>query len=232
MSEFMPHFAPIVVMFFLGTVLLVAFSSLVFLYGTVRHSSTIARIGGSATIAVPLFYFFMLSAASLISREKVMATGDWKYFCEIDCHIAYSVVETHSAAAMGPELRQVPAHGEFILVRVRTWFDERSISTHRGNDSLTPNRRKVVVVDEHGNEFPESPEGLSTLTRAGNSSTALSQPLRPGESYLTDFVFDVPKDSRGLKLLITEDDPETRLLIGHENSFLHKKIYWGLTLKS
>jgi hypothetical protein len=41
-------------------------------------------------------------------------------------------------------------------------------------------------------------------------------------------VFDVPKDARSLRLLVTEDDPETRLVIGHENSFLHKKIYFDV----
>jgi len=54
--------------------------------------------------------------------------------------------------------------------------------------------------------------------------------LRPGESYTTDSVFDVPQDARGLRLLITEDDPETRFVIGHENSLLHKKICFGLAL--
>jgi hypothetical protein len=38
----------------------------------------------------------------------------------------------------------------------------------------------------------------------------------------------VPKDARGLRLLISEDDAETRLVIGHENSLLHKKIYFGV----
>jgi hypothetical protein len=35
-------------------------------------------------------------------------------------------------------------------------------------------------------------------------------------------------DARGLRLLITEDDPETRLMIGHENSLLHKRIYFDV----
>jgi len=50
--------------------------------------------------------------------------------------------------------------------------------------------------------------------------------LRPGESYTTDFVFDVPNDAQTLRLLIPEDDPETRFVIGHENSLWHKKIYF------
>jgi len=31
-----------------------------------------------------------------------------------------------------------------------------------------------------------------------------------------------------LRLLITEDDPETRLMIGHENSLLHKRSYFDV----
>jgi hypothetical protein len=68
----------------------------------------------------------------------------------------------------------------------------------------------------------------STSHRLHGTSTPLTEPLRPGESYTTDFIFDVPKDARGLRLLITEDDPETRLVIGHENSLLHKKIYFDV----
>jgi hypothetical protein len=109
---------------------------------------------------------------------------------------------------------------------VKTWFDEHSISAHRGNGPLTPNRRKVVLVDDTGRTFEPFTEGLAALAQHGGALTPLTQPLRPGESYLTDFVFDVPKDARGLRLLITEDDPETRFVIGHENSLLHKKIYF------
>src|SRR3989442_9148534 len=68
----------------------------------------------------------------------------------------------------------------------------------------------------------------AALARIGGTSTPLTQPLRPGESYTTDFVFDVPNDAQKLRLLITEDDPETYFVIGHENSLLHKKIYLSL----
>jgi len=56
----------------------------------------------------------------------------------------------------------------------------------------------------------------------------LRQALRPGQSFTKDLVFDVPQKRTGLRLLITEDDPETHLIIGHENSLLHKKIYLSL----
>jgi hypothetical protein len=57
---------------------------------------------------------------------------------------------------------------------------------------------------------------------------ALGAPLRPGESYFNNLVFDVPADVHNPRLLITDQDPVTRLLIGHESSPLHKKIWFDL----
>jgi hypothetical protein len=228
MSEFTPHFAPIVVLLFLGTVLLLGISALVLFYGAVRHSSIFAIIGAGATATIVAGYLLLLSGVSVASSEKVLPPGSWKYFCEIDCHIAYSVMEAHATAAIGPEMQQLSALGRFVIVRVKAWFDERSISAHRGKGPLTPNRRRIQLVDDLGRSFVPSPEGQAALERLGSASTPLTQPLRPGESYTADFVFDVPKDARGLRLLITEDDLETVLIIGHENSLLHKKIYLGL----
>jgi hypothetical protein len=50
----------------------------------------------------------------------------------------------------------------------------------------------------------------------------------PGESYTADVVFDVPVDARDLRLEITSLVPPTWLVIGHENSFLHKKTTFRL----
>jgi len=213
MPEFMPHFAPVVVLLILGTDFLIGASLLVLFYGAVRRSSFFAKLGAGAALTIAAGYFILLSGVSFASSEAVLAAGGWKYFCEIDCHIAYSLIGAQTIAALGPEMQQVSARGEFVVVRVKTWFDERTISGHRGNGPLTPNQRKVILVDDMGRSFAPSPEGQTAFARLGNASTPLTQPLRPGESYTTDFVFDVPKEARGLRLLITEDDPETRLVI-------------------
>src|SRR6266849_2851633 len=228
MSEFMSHFAPVVVLLFLGTVFLIGASLLVLFYGAVRRSSFFAKLGAGAALTIAAGYFILLCGVSFASSEAILPAGGWKYFCEIDCHIAYSLIGAQTTAALGPERQQVSARGEFVVVRVKTWFDERTISAHRGNGPLIPNQRKVILMDDTGRSFPPSPEGQIAFARLGNASTPLTQPLRPGEAYTADFVFDVPKDARGLRLLITEDDPETRLVIGHENSFLRKKIYFGV----
>jgi len=224
MSEFTPHVAPFVVLVFLGTLLILGISALVLFYGAVRRSSFLAIFGAVATVTIAGGYVLLLSGVSVASSEKVLPPGSWKYFCEIDCHIAYSVTDAHTAAAIGP----VSARGRFVVVRLKTWFDERSISAHRGYGPLTPNRRKIQLTDDLGRSFVPSPEGHAALDRLTGASPPLTQPLRPGESYTADFVFDVPRDAQGLRLLVTEDDPETVLVIGHENSLLHKKIYLGL----
>jgi len=228
MSEFTPHFAPVVVLLFLGTALITAVSFLVLFYGAVRRSSFFRRLGASAVFTMVIGYLIVLGGISFASTEKVLPPGGWKYFCEIDCHIAYSVVGAQTAEALGPEMQQTAARGEFIIVRLKTWFDERTISAGRGNGPLTPNPRKVVLVDDTGRRFELSAEGQAAFARLGNRSTPLSAALRPGESYATDLVFEVPKEARNVRLLLTEDDAETRLVIGHENSLWHKKIYFGL----
>ena len=228
MAEFTPKFAPIVVLLFLGSVSLLGFSFVVLLYGTVRRSSLFAKLGGGTALTVGIAYFILLGGVSFASSEKVLPAGGQKYFCEIDCHLAYSVVDAQSAGAFGPEMQQITAQGKFEIVRVKTWFDEKTISPKRGNGPLTPNRRRVLLVDEKGRRFPPSLEGQIALARNNRSTTPLTQPLRPGESYTTDLIFDVPYDAERLRLLIIEDDPETHFVIGHENSLYHKKIYLGL----
>jgi len=226
MSEFMPHHASIVVLLFLGTVLLISCSFLLLSYGAIRRSAFLTKLGSGAVVTIAAGYLLLLSAVSLASSEKTLPSDGWKYFCEIDCHIAYSLIDAPAAVVLGPELPQVSARGQLVVIRVKTWFDERTISAHRGNGPLTPNRRSVLLVDDRGRSFAPSPEGQIAFAKINGPSTPLTQPLRPGESYTTDFVFEVPNDVQILRLLITEDDPETRFVIGHENSILHKKIYF------
>lgn len=56
----------------------------------------------------------------------------------------------------------------------------------------------------------------------------LFQPLKPGESYTTALVFDVPEAVGNVRLLLTEAAWETSLLISHENSFFRRKTVFNL----
>ena len=92
----------------------------------------------------------MLLTASATSHEWSLAPGEEKYFCEIDCHLAYSVAGVEQMKTIaGGETKQTAA-GTLYLVTVRTRFDEHTISPHRGDGPLFPSPREVKLVDDQG----------------------------------------------------------------------------------
>jgi hypothetical protein len=228
MSESTPHFAPVVILLFLGTILLTAASLLALLYGLIQKSRAIWRIGAAAVTTIVSGYFFLLVGVSLASSEKVLPSGGSKYFCEMDCHLAYSVVGVRKAPYIDAELGPATKYGQLVGVRLKTWFDRSTISPRRGDGPLSPNKREVVLIDSENRRFQVSAKGQAAIARSHLPSTPLTEALRPGESYTTDLIFEVPADVHGLRLLVTEADSETRFVIGHENSLLHKKIYFDL----
>lgn len=86
----------------------------------------------------------------------------------------------------------------------------------------------LTLVDERGNKFAPSGDGQRALEASQNSGTALTTPLRPGESYTTDVAFDLPPEVKTATLLIKEGEWLTHLVIGHENSPLHRKTKFQL----
>jgi hypothetical protein len=233
MSESTPHYAPIVALLLLGTLFAVGASLLVLLYGVARRSKPVSRLGVSVAASFVAGYLSILCCVSLLGKNATLPLGGWKYFCEIDCHIAYSVSNISEAGViLGPERQRTAAQeqGYFVFVEVKTWFDEKTISPHRGNSPLSPGARNIVLIDESGHRYRPSVGGEMALANAVSSSTPLSQPLRPGDSYISRLVFEIPRDSKPQSLLITDPDDNwmDRLLIGHENSLFHKKIYLGL----
>jgi hypothetical protein len=115
------------------------------------------------------------------------------------------------------------AAGVFHLITIKTRFDESTIGANRGNGLLYPNSRVVTVSDENGKQYFPSAEAQSLLAQTQSAGTAMTIPLRPGESYSTTLVFDLPEGIRNPTLLIREGETVTRLVIGHENSPFHKK---------
>lgn len=165
-------------------------------------------IGVGFAVVIYSGFLFGFSAGS---RSKTLARGQEKYFCEIDCHLAYSIVDVKSLS-----------EGDWnsYVITLRTRFDETTTSEHRPKDAaLTPSAREVQLIDDMGRKYAS----------LSSSETPLMTPLRPTESYVTQFVFRVPKDAGGLRLLLnTAPAWPDHLVIGDENSWLHQKTYFGL----
>ncbi|GAC1637481.1 MAG: hypothetical protein NVS9B14_17420 [Candidatus Acidiferrum sp.] len=220
-----PRLAHVMTLLFLGTGVAIVTGLFVVLYGATSGKKMTTRLGALLVGVVGGSYCLLLLGTGIVTTEKTLPEGSWKYFCEPDCHIAYSISSVETAATLGNESNLAQANGKFVVVRLKTWFDEHSIAKFRGNGPLTPVPRLVSIVDAEGRRYLPTQLKPGTLTDA---STPLAQALRPGESYLTTLVFDVPKRAGDLRLLVSDDDPMSIVTIDHENSPFHGKIYFSL----
>jgi hypothetical protein len=218
--------APIGVMAFLGTGFLLFVAALVLIQSLVVRRHGRAKFVLLAMLVVAGAYLAAILIFSLASHEKVLARGQEKHFCEIDCHLAYSIVNTRQSKILGNP--PTTAQGAYTVVTIKTRFDETTTSARRGDGLLYPNSRVLTLIDERGNKYSPSDGGQRALDTAQNGGKPLVTPLRPGESYTTDVVFDLPADAKASTLLINEGEWETHLVIGHENSPLHRQTRFQL----
>src|SRR5271166_1393644 len=164
-----------------------------------------------AMAALLLGYGLLLAAFSFTSCDRTVARGDEKFFCELDCHIAHSV----------QNVERVKAKGEFYVVTLRTHFDERTIAPWRGDSPLRPDPQSLTSIDGNGRQYPVSSNGQKAWETAHGQPHSLSDGLRPGESYQTTWVFDVPDDAHSLRMLAELRGFPAYLLIGDETSPRH-----------
>ena len=199
---------PLTVLLFVGAVLAAATLIVLYIVARVTQREPFARITLRVLLGGVGLYLLLFLGASVFSHSRVLAVGAEKHICEIDCHLAYAVAATKSESLANGMVRHT------VTVKVR--FDEETISSHRPRDAtLTPNSRYVALVDDAGNRYPGSTDGLR-------------RKLIPGESYTTDIVFDVPASANGLRLILRNNDPETAFIIGHENSLFHGRTTFRL----
>jgi hypothetical protein len=188
-----------------------------------------ARLGAGA-VAVVLLYGMLLLIASLTSKDETLPLTKEKYFCELDCHLAYSVESAREASRLGGGGSGPAARGKFVVLAVRTRFDEKTISASRPREAPTwPAPRTIALMDSAGNRYqPLSNLESSLATEPEGVGSPITKELRPGESYHTTLVFDVRPEATGLRLLLTDDIGVSPFLIGNERSLLHGRVFLAL----
>ena len=119
-------------------------------------------------LAVAGGYLALLLAFSFLGREETLRKGDRKYFCEIDCHLAYSLQEASQTKALGVPPHLVAAQGVFHVATVKTWFDEKTIASFRGEraaDSESARGLRRGRVRQALRAFARRPEGRGRGSR-------------------------------------------------------------------
>jgi len=203
--------APIGALALLGTGLILAVATIALVQSLIARKTGRAKVVLMVMLLVGLGYFSALLIFSLVSHDHLLARGEEKHFCELDCHLAYSIADVAQAQTIGEGASQARAQGQFTIITIKTRFDETTVGPGRGNGLLFPNGRAFTLVDDRGHRY----------VLAAQAGTPLTTPLRPGETYTTELGFDLPADVKPAVLLLNESAWETHLLIGHENSLVH-----------
>src|ERR1700761_9394082 len=129
--------------------LVTAFASLFYRKQWMRYTLTavVVLVGG---------YVLALFAFSLFSHEQTLAAGEEKYFCELDCHVAYSVQKAERVKAIG----NTSAEGGLYVVTDRPRFDEKPTAPCRPRDvPVTPDPLCFVMISQDGAAVSASPSG-------------------------------------------------------------------------
>ena len=178
-----------------------------------------ARHVALALFSCVVLYAAVLVSVSLFSPERVLTMHQDRCFDDW-CLSVERVVQRPTVGAAPTVVR---AHGTFYLVTARVSSQAKAIS-QRALDA------QVYLLDAKGQCFDPSAPGQQALDATGQGGQALSSELAPGDSFTRIIVFDLPKGSSHLALVVTHGQFPDLLVIGSEQSFIHKPTIIELQL--
>lgn len=170
-----------------------------------------------------VFYFAMLIGFSATSEEKDLSLNEPKAFCGfyLDCHMHTAVTDVRTAKNIGNQT----AEGEFYIVSVKVFSDAKAATL----GLITVDAH---VVDAEGRKYTRDMDvemGLEPQPDFGKK-------IGPMESFVKKIVFDLPTDAREPRLDIRDgygiDHAIEAVLVGDEDSLLHKRTYFKLEGRS
>jgi hypothetical protein len=218
-GNFESHLAALCFLGTVGLTVVLVIATVIFFF--TRRWWTKYTLGAIAVLLAG--YAAVLGFFSWASYDRTAKRGDEKFFCALDCHIAYSVQSVERVKAIG----DVAAQGEFVVVTVRSHFDERTIAPWRGNGALTPDPPTFELISG-ARPYGVSEAGQRAWAREHPPAHVLTDPLRPGESYVTTWVFDVSAGDSSLRMFAGWHGFPSYVLIGDEASLGHGRVYFAL----
>jgi hypothetical protein len=218
-GNFEAHMAALCFLGTLGLSVVLVVATIVLFFARRRW----AKYTLGALVVLLAGYVALVAFFSYASYDRTAARGDEKFFCAMDCHIGYSVQKVERVKSIG----DATAQGEFVVITVRSHFDERTIAPWRGNGALRPDPPTLELVGG-GRVYAVSEAGQRAWEREHAAAHSLTEPLRPGEWYETTWVFDVPEGDASLRLFAGWHGFPSYVLIGDEATPGHGKTYFAL----
>lgn len=196
---------------FLLAVLGCLLALIAFCYFLLRHQWMSARRVSLGLGSFLVLYAAVLLSASLLSPQYTLAMHQDR--CFDDWCLSVEQVMQQPSVGTSPTIASV--RGEFYLVTVRVSSRAKAI-TQRALDV------GVFLLDASSQRYNPSLSGQQSLDATGQGGQSLSRELAPGGSFTHTIVFDLPKGSSHLALVVTHGLFPDLFVIRSDQSFLHK----------
>lgn len=152
-------------------------------------------------------YASLLVGTALLSPQQVLAMHQLR--CFDDWCASVEQVEIQ------PAIGTLQAQGSFYLVTIQVTSQARRIS-QRALDAA------VYLLDDRGQRYDPDPQGQQALVASGRAGQPLNSMVEAGGSFTYTAAFDLPAGATRPGLVISHGAFPGRIIIGDDQSFLHK----------
>ena len=173
-------------------------------------------LGGRLFAGLLLVWIVYLGVGTMIAYftpQRTLSVGEDRCFDEI----CFAVTGFHRMPTIESAGNVIRAHGVFLIVDARVSSRSRGHIQHETG-------RKGVLLDQAGNTYGVSSEGMQALARIEGPLPGLDTEVAPGQSVPIKLVFDIPKNvlhptfTLGTNLSVFP----ARIVIANDEHFLHK----------
>lgn len=161
-------------------------------------------------------YAVTLVAFSLTTEARQLALGTDKCFDDWCATVTGSRSLPHPDPAAGTKL---------VAVTLR-------VSNRARRAAFRPSQPRVTLSLTDGVTLSPSPSAQREFEKQAGSQEDLSRRLEAGDQFQTTLVFELPAATRHASVVLLEGPAVlTRFLAGDENSFLHPKSVYPISLE-
>jgi hypothetical protein len=176
----------------------------------VRKESIISHV--KVLFAVILSYSFLWLLFYFISSYKVVPIGtdicfdDW----------CATIVKTENSKSLAYDNKEIKPHGQFVILHIK-------MSNHARGIAQKPSEPRIHIIDDNGNYWGYSEEAQVFLEKIIGKQLPIDERLELNQSLETQFVFDIPENTKNSLILIEEGPFITKLLFNENKEVFSLK---------
>lgn len=175
-----------------------------------NHKKEVSKIKKKILIGIVIFFILMIVIGALsdkkdtttqitVNNEAAAAPTDQNNVAKINepvkvDDLVFTVTNVVKTTTLGNQYTKKTAQGEFNIVTIKI--------ENTGKETKTIDSSLIKIIDDQGRTYDRSIEGQTAKGMSEGKVDMFLQQVQPGLNVTGDVVFDLPKDTTGLKLLV------------------------------